>query len=185
MRRCYRNAALVIFGTFLFTSGTFSTSCGFTSLEVYAKEIQTGEENVETEIPAEETKNTINLEYNEYDVLLRIVEAEAGSEDMAGKMLVANVIMNRVKSDRFPNTVTEVVYQTTSSGVAQFSPTVNGTINTVTVSEETVTAVERVLNGEDSSNGALFFRSVHSRGTWHDSALSRIIEHGNHIFYTI
>lgn len=243
MRRCYRNVALVL-GAILFTSSTFSNSCSFTTLEVYAAEdtlsenavtddavritrkvklsenvtvtetvksaddldtakftdqngIQTGEENVETEIPAdesepaptavvaEEQKNTFDLEYNEYNVLLRIVEAEAGGEDITGKMLVANVIMNRVQSGRFPDTVTEVVYQKNSTGKAQFSPTVNGRIDSVKVSQETVNAVERVLNGEDSSNGALYFRSVRSNSTWHDNSLRRVIEHGNHIFYTI
>ena len=159
--------------------------------------ILTGEENVETEIPAdesepaptvveaEEQKNTNKLEYNEYNVLLRIVEAEAGGEDITGKMLVANVIINRVNSHRFPDTVTEVVYQQNSKGRAQFSPTVDGRIDSVTVSEDTVEAVDRVLNGEDSSNGALYFRSVRSTGTWHDDALRRVVEHGNHIFYTI
>lgn len=242
MRRCYRNVALAALGAILFASNTFSNSCSFATLEVYAaedtlseisetddikitrkvnlsdnvtvtetvkdadalnlakfteqNEFQTGEENVETEIPAEEPdptlvveegtdKKNIYLKIKEYNVLLRIVEAEAGGEDITGKMLVANVIMNRVQNGRFPNTVTEVVYQKNSNGKAQFSPTVNGRIDSVNVSQETVDAVERVLNGEDSSNGALYFRSVHSSGTWHDNALRRVAEHGNHIFYTI
>ena len=155
-------------------------------------EIHTGEENVETEIPADESESeptvvaedTTNLKLNdnEYKVLLKIVEAEAGSEDLTGKMLVANVIMNRVNSDLFPNTVTEVVYQK-HKGRAQFSPTEDGRINSVTVSSETVEAVRRVMNGEDSSNGALYFRSVYSNSGWFDSALTRVVEHGNHIFY--
>lgn len=242
MRRCYRNVALAALGAILFASNTFSNSCSFATLEVYAaedtlseisetddikitrkvnlsdnvtvtetvkdadalnlakfteqNEFQTGEENVETEIPAEEPdptlvveegtdKKNIYLKIKEYNVLLRIVEAEAGGEDITGKMLVANVIMNRVQSGHFPNTVTEVVYQKNANGKAQFSPTVNGRIDSVNVSQETVDAVERVLNGEDSSNGALYFRSVHSSGTWHDNALRRVVEHGNHIFYTI
>lgn len=242
MRRCYRNVALAALGAILFASNTFSNSCSFATLEVYAaedtlseisetvdikitrkvnlsdnvtvtetvkdadalnlakfteqNEFQTGEENVETEIPAEEPdptlvveegtdKKNIYLKIKEYNVLLRIVEAEAGGEDITGKMLVANVIMNRVQNGRFPNTVTEVVYQKNANGKAQFSPTVNGRIDSVNVSQETVDAVERVLNGEDSSNGALYFRSVHSSGTWHDNALRRVAEHGNHIFYTI
>ena len=158
--------------------------------------IQTGEDNVETEIPADESepapteveaedyKNCFKLKYKEYNVLLRIVEAEAGGEDITGKMLVANVIMNRVNSSRFPDTVTEVVYQK-NNGRAQFSPTVDGRLDSVTVSQETVDAVERVMNGEDSSNGALYFRSVRSNSGWHDSALRRVLQHGNHIFYTI
>ena len=154
--------------------------------------IHTGEENVETEIPADESESeptvvaedTTNLKLNdnEYKVLLKIVEAEAGSEDLTGKMLVANVIMNRVNSQKFPDTVTEVVYQR-HQGKAQFSPTADGRIDTVNVSQETITAVEKVLNGEDSSNGALYFRSVYSNSGWFDRALTRVIEHGNHIFY--
>ena len=242
MRRCYRNVALAALGAILFASNTFSNSCSFATLEVYAaeetlseisetddikitrkvnlsdnvtvtetvkdadalnlakfteqNEFQTGEENVETEIPAEEPdptlvveegtdKKNIYLKIKEYNVLLRIVEAESGGEDITGKMLVANGIMNRVQNGRFQNTVTEVVYQKNANGKAQFSPTVNGRIDSVNVSQETVDAVERVLNGEDSSNGALYFRSVHSSGTWHDNALRRVAEHGNHIFYTI
>ena len=213
MRRCYRSVALVL-GGILFASNTLSNSCGLTTLNVYAAEaalseevavtehqiqttsIQTGDENVETEIPAEESdpsptvveevnnEKKIVLKYKELNVLLKIVEAEAGGEDITGKMLVANVILNRVNSSRFPDTVTEVVYQQ-HHGRAQFSPTVDGRLDSVTVSSETVDAVERVLNGEDSSNGALYFRSIRSNGGWHDRALKRIIEHGNHIFYTI
>ena len=132
MRRCYRNVALVL-GAILFTSNAFSNSSSFTALEVYAAEdtidsdlmiqsgIESGEENVETEIPADESepapteveaedyKENNELTIKEYNVLLRIVEAEAGGEDIIGKMLVANVIMNRVNSSRFPDTVTEVV----------------------------------------------------------------------------
>ena len=160
-------------------------------------DIKTGEENVETEIPADESEpdptevepeeynHKIELNNNEYNVLLRIVQAEAGGEDITGKMLVANVIMNRVNHKRFPNTVTEVVYQKNPNGKAQFSPTVDGRMDSVSVSQETVDAVERVLCGEDSSNGALYFRSVRSTSGWHDRALTRVLEHGNHIFYTI
>ena len=153
--------------------------------------IQTGEENVETEVPAEETElepevveeekeDILKLEYNDYNVLLKIVEAEAGGEDTIGKIMVANVILNRVNSDRFPNTVTEVVYQK-----SQFSPISDGRINTVSISQETLNAVERALNGEDYSNGALYFRSVRCNSTWFDNKLTRVTEHGNHIFYTL
>ena len=160
-------------------------------------DIKTGEENVETEIPADESEpdptevepeeynHKIELNTNEYHVLLRIVQAEAGGEDITGKMLVANVIMNRVNHNRFPNTVTEVVYQTNANGKAQFSPTVDGRMDSVTVTEETEEAVIRVLCGEDSSNGALYFRSTRIENAWHDEALKAVMTHGNHIFYTI
>ena len=61
----------------------------------------------------------------DYDALLKIVQAEAGNEDEKGKMLVAGVVLNRVKDERFPDTVTEVVMQQ-ENGVYQFSPVANG-----------------------------------------------------------
>lgn len=164
------------------------------ALAAAQKEIHTGEENVETEIPTDEfpaacvsaeveNEPRIHLNTDEYHVLLKIVEAEAGCEDLTGKMLVANVVLNRVNSDLFPDTVTEVVYQK-HRGNAQFSPTADGRINSVTVSPETAEAVKRVLEGEDHSQGALFFRSAYCSSSWFDSSLTRVLEHGNHIFYT-
>ena len=197
MRRCYLGTALVL-GGLLLTGVTPTGSCGIGTLTVYAAEdtfsgelveaIQNEvvtEDNVETEIPTEETVeqvvveetpealtgNSFSLEDQEYQVLLKIVEAEAGCEDTEGRMLVANVVMNRVRNGYFPNTVTEVVYQR-QDGTAQFSPVSDGRIDTVNVSQGTIDAVARVMNGEDISQGALFFRSVRSRS-------------GNHIFYTM
>ena len=80
----------------------------------------------------------------DYDTLLHIVEAEAGTEDVKGRILVANVIMNRIKNKEFPDTVTEVVWQNTN-GVPQFSPTYDGRINEVTVTDETREAVEKYI----------------------------------------
>ena len=151
MRRCYLGTALVL-GGLLLTGVTPTGSCGIGTLTVYAAEdtfsgelveaIQNEvvtEDNVETEIPTEETAeqvvmeeipealtgNSFSLEDQEYQVLLKIVEAEAGCEDTEGRMLVANVVMNRVRNGNFPNTVTEVVYQR-QDGTAQFSPVSDG-----------------------------------------------------------
>lgn len=126
------------------------------------------------------------LEEDELDVLQRIVEAEAGNEDEDGKLLVANVVLNRVDSDRFPETVTEVVFQQ-SKGVSQFSPVASGRIYSVEVSEETVAAVERALSGEDISQGALFFAArkyaSSSKMKWFDEKLTFLFRHGGHEFY--
>ena len=73
------------------------------------------------EVSAEVSGSSFGLEEQEYQVLLKIVEAEAGGEDLTGRLLVANVVMNRVRSASFPNTISEVVYQR-SDGTAQFSP---------------------------------------------------------------
>lgn len=126
------------------------------------------------------------LSDDEMEVLLRIVEAEAGSEDEDGRLLVANVVLNRVESDRFPDNVTDVVFQQ-SGGVTQFSPVASGRYYKVNVSEETVSAVGRALMGEDISQGALFFASRKYAGNekmrWFEEKLTFLFAHGGHEFY--
>ncbi len=114
--------------------------------------------------------------------LLKIVEAEAGVCDKKGKILVANVILNRMKSDQFPDTVTGVVYQP-----SQFSPVSNGSINTCKVSSDTKESVDRALKGEDYSQGALFFmnRSASRSGavSWFDGKLTYLFRYQGHEFF--
>ena len=83
-------------------------------------------------------------------ILERIVEAEAGDQDLKGRILVANVIMNRVKSKRFPDSIKAVVF-----AHRQFSPIQNGRYYRVTVSQKTKKAVKKALEGKDYSEGAL------------------------------
>lgn len=128
------------------------------------------------------------LTSEELETLMRIVEAEAGGEDAEGKLLVANVVLNRVESEEFPNTVTEVVFQR-NNGVTQFSPVRNGRYWKVTISEETVEAVQRALEGEDISQGALFFAARKyadsSRMKWFDEKLTFLFTHGGHEFFAL
>lgn len=124
---------------------------------------------------------------SDYETLLSIVEAEVGGEDMKSRILVANVIMNRVKDQRFPDTVTEVVWER-SNDAAQFSPTEDGRINTVEISDMTKEAVRQVLEGVDYSDGALFFvakdQALESNVVWFESDLKALFVHGDHAFYT-
>ena len=123
----------------------------------------------------------------DYETLLSIVEAEVGGEDMKSRILVANVILNRVKDHRFPNSVTEVVWESTN-GAAQFSPTEDGRISTVEISDMTKEAVRQVLEGVDYSDGALFFvakdQALESNVVWFESDLKALFVHGDHAFYT-
>lgn len=127
------------------------------------------------------------LSDTDYEALLQIVQAEAGNEDEMGKMLVAGVILNRVDSKRFPNTVIQVVFQQ-ENGVYQFSPVSNGTYQRAKVSQETIDAVEKVLMGQDLTEGALYFVSRKyadpEKMRWFDNSLRRLFEHGGHEFYT-
>ena len=120
------------------------------------------------------------------EALLRIVEAEAGCEDEEGKLLVSNVVLNRVNNDSFPETVTEVVFQR-ENGVTQFSPVANGRYYTVEISESTVSAVGRALIGEDISEGALYFAARKyadsDKMKWFDDNLTFLFSHGGHEFF--
>ncbi|NLL77715.1 MAG: cell wall hydrolase [Clostridiales bacterium] len=134
-----------------------------------------------------ERKAKYTLSQEDYEVLLRIVEAEAGGEDITGKMLVAGVVMNRVGSDKFPDTVKEVVFQR-ENGVAQFSPVADGRYEKVRVSEETKEAVEKVLYGEDITKGALYFASRKyadpEKMKWFDNSLTLLFSYGGHEFFS-
>ena len=125
---------------------------------------------------------------NEYYTLLQIVEAEATGEDIEGKMLIANVILNRVRDERFPNTIEGVVWQQID-GSAQFQPTIDGRINTVEITQSTIEAVDRVLAGEDSSEGALYFMARNGSDAssigWFEENLTPLMTHGGHEYYTL
>lgn len=128
----------------------------------------------------------IDVSQEDIEALCKIVEAEAGGEDRKGKLLVANVIINRVKSKNFPNTAQQVIYQK-NSYVTQFTPVANGKIETVTVTPESVEAVYRALRGEDNSNGALYFMARNlanpSSVCWFDENLTLLFSYGGHDFY--
>ncbi|EOS35943.1 MAG: cell wall hydrolase [Lachnospiraceae bacterium] len=145
-------------------------------------------ESLERIIPYEILKPRYCIEVSEKDLdtLMRIVEAEAGGEDRTGKLLVANVVINRVRNKKFPNNVTDVVYQK-AQNVTQFSPVSNGRIDEVTISEETKEVVYSALRGEDISGGALFFMArkyaVPENVAWFDSQLTYLFSYGGHDFY--
>ena len=119
-------------------------------------------------------------------ILYKIVEAEAGCEDYVGKVLVANVVLNRLQDSQFPNTVEEVVFQQ-EDGVTQFSPVANGRYDSAVPDEDTIQAVEAALEGEDYSEGALYFVARQYADSdnlkWFDDSLEKVLIHGGHEFY--
>ncbi len=126
------------------------------------------------------------LSEEDLDILQRIVEAEAGNQDEEGRLLVANVVLNRVRNEDFPDTVKDVVLQR-ENGVCQFSPVSNKTLWSVKVSETTKDAVERALMGEDISEGALYFAAREyadsNKMKWFDNHLTFLFKHGGHEFF--
>ena len=131
---------------------------------------------------------TDNQKYSheDYNILLNIVEAECTGGDEKSKLLVADVILNRTADSHFPDNIHDVVYQRLG-GTAQFSPTQDGRMGTLKISDSTVSAVKRALSGEDISKGALFFmaREYSEDGNvdWFDETLTYLYSYGGHDFY--
>lgn len=137
---------------------------------------------------AKEAKSEYVYDITEKEIgmLQRIVQAEAGGEDAIGKILIVNVIMNRIADKNFPDTVEDVIFQN-KDGEYQFSPIENKSYWSVKVSDKTKKAVVRALKGEDHSEGALYFMArkiTSSRNSkWFDKNLVWLFKHGGHEFY--
>ena len=176
-------------------SATEETKLGTEEIEQQNKEVLEEKKTEEKVKKATKTKKAkekaaqpkIKLSKKDKSVLLRIVEAEATGEDVKGRMLVANVVLNRVKcKTEFGNNVTDVVFERTN-GVYQFSPVQDGRYWSVNISDKTKEAVERVLQGEDYSKGALYFMAREYADSdnvvWFDSSLTWLFSHGVHEFF--
>lgn len=121
--------------------------------------------------------------YNEEDVLwlARIINCEAGNQPMDGKVAVANVVLNRVKSPSFPNTVRGVIFDR-SCGV-QFTPTTNGSIYR-TPSEDCFAAARLALEGYETAPRCLYFVAERSAATcWANRNRAYFGQIGGHVFY--
>lgn len=132
------------------------------------------------------SKYVVDISKEEITMLERIVQAEAGSEDIKGRALVANVIINRTKDDEFPDSIEGVIFQN-SGGEYQFSPISDKRYWSVKVTDKTKEAVKLALEGEDYSDGALFFmarkRARVSSARWFDNNLKWLFKHGGHEFF--
>lgn len=135
----------------------------------------------ETDTPQEtEKKESADMRLNTQDCycLAKIAMAEAENQDTEGKALVMLVVLNRVKSAGFPDSVRKVIYQN-----GQFSPVSNGRYDSVEPDKDCWMALDMVQNGWNESRGALYFESK-SDSTWHEDNLQFLFKHGEHYFYT-
>ncbi len=121
--------------------------------------------------------------YREDEVywLSRIIHAESNGEPMNGKIMVGNVILNRVASEDFPNTIYSVIFDT-EHGV-QFTPTINGTIYN-TPDEESIIAAKMCLDSYYISRTALYFLNpALATSFWVPNNRPYLTTIGNHDFY--
>ena len=107
----------LIFGVSLFASRTFvSEATGYTEVGEYGRPFVIATEDSDEQIAEE-------IYLGELELLAQLVEAEAGNQPFEGKCLVADVILNRVESPDFPDTISEVIFQ---KNPIQFSTVYNG-----------------------------------------------------------
>lgn len=101
-------------------------------------------------------ENIIDTSYTFEDIvwLSRIIEAESSGEPFSGKIAVGNVILNRVKSNDFPNTIYGVIFDT-NYGI-QFQPVANNSIYN-TPSRDSVIAGKLAIRDTNIAGDSLYF----------------------------
>lgn len=119
-----------------------------------------------------------NNNTSDVQLIARAINGEARGEPYEGQVAVGAVILNRVKSSKFPNTIAGVIYQ---SGA--FTAVSNGQINVPIASNSTVVkAAQDALNGWDPTGGAIYYfnpNTATNKWIWSRPQIKTI---GNHIF---
>lgn len=112
--------------------------------------------------------------WDELELLALVVEAEAGNQDLTGKRLVVDVVLNRVDSPLFPDTITEVLEQP-----GQFSTMSNGAVEDAGwhMQEEDYTAVMMEVTG-----GRLDYDIYYFTAGEYNASCSPAYIHGDHYF---
>ena len=109
---------------------------------------------------SEETVTTADS--SDLNLLAAIIYCEAGNQSREGKVAVGAVVLNRVASASFPNSISEVVYQ-----AGQFTPAYSGALASALASgvpSDCVEAAQAALNGENPVGGALYFNTGSGTG---------------------
>lgn len=114
---------------------------------------------------------------HEIDLLARLVRAEAQNEPYQGKIAVACVVLNRLESSQFPNTMKDVIY-----APGQFQPVSNGEINKP-ADEESIKAVNAALTDQRqmAPESLFFYNPVIATSRWLDSRTTTLVI-GQHVF---
>lgn len=117
-----------------------------------------------------------NSRNNESELLARIVHAESKGEPYLGQVAVAAVILNRIDSPDFPNTLAGVIYHP-----GAFEPVSNGTINQSVPNDASARkAAREALNGYDPTGGCLYFfnpDTATSKWIWSKTIVKTIGKH--------
>ena len=138
--------------------------------KLYAAESKQAESSVSTNTEATGT--------NMVELLARLINGEARGEPYEGQVAVGAVILNRVKSTNFLNTIAGVIYQK-----GQFSCVTDGQFDVAIEENSTVyKAAEEAMNGSDPTNGALYFYNPSKTKSKWLFSLKTTTTIGKHVF---
>ena len=122
--------------------------------------------------------NSMSVSDSDLDILAKIIYAEAHGESYQGKVAVGAVVLNRVRSPRYPNTIKGVVFARN-----QFTPVSSGTYYSAKPGTEEYNAAKEALSGIDPTNDALtFYAYKYSKSSYHES-LTHTVTIGGHKFF--
>lgn len=127
-----------------------------------------------TQQPQQKTQTSYQNTSADTYLLAQLIQAEAGGESYAGKVAVGQVVMNRVYSSQFPDTVQGVIYQS-----GQFSPVATGSINNQPSSASLSASREAMNSG---NTGILYFYNPSTASTNLSNGHAVVKQIGNHVF---
>lgn len=113
---------------------------------------------------SDSSKAVISYTQEEFDLLARLITAEANGEPYNAMVGVGAVVVNRVKSAEWPNTISSVINDV-PGGYYQFTPVENGYINNP-ATDEAKKAAKEALNGSDPSKKAMFYYDDTCTNEW-------------------
>lgn len=161
---------LLVVSLYFFMNYNSINISDFFNNRVYAAQSKEAESSVSTNTEATGTEMV--------ELLARLINGEARGEPYQGQVAVGAVILNRVKSAKFPNTIAGVIYQK-----GQFSCVADGQFDVAIDENSTVyKAAEEAMNGADPTNGALYFYNPSKTKSKWLFSLKTTTTIGKHVF---
>lgn len=166
------SVAVVVENGEIYTKVSFNGAEGY----LYQEFIGLDEEVIaayEAELEAQRLAMEMALKSEEVRMMAAIIQCEAGNQPMEGQIAVGAVIMNRVKSPSYPNSIPEVIYQPSQFGPSDSQMFADLLAND-TIKDSCREAAKQAYMGTDNVGGALHFRRAGSKE-------GLVI--GDHVFY--
>ena len=128
-------------------------SYNYEDFQIYNDVLAATKDQSSTSTKKNTDQSSIDNSGDMIDLLARLINGEARGEPYKGQVAVGAVVMNRVKSSEFPDTISGVIYQK-----GQFSCVTDGQFNKAIDENSTVyKAAREAINGADPTNGCIFF----------------------------